>query len=144
MDVNEAWGKLSELARCRTQNILDDVQKIVFTGIWEGKKYLEIALNAGYTEEHIRKVGSKLFRIIENSLKINFKVKKSNLKTTLKQYLSDEKLDKEAVKSSHYLEPEKLQYCHNKIVEQEALIRIKAPQKMGKTLLLNKIIDRTD
>jgi serine/threonine-protein kinase len=32
--------------------------------------------------------------------------------------------------------------CYDKILENGALIRIKAPQKMGKTLLVNKILDR--
>ncbi len=43
-----------------------------------------------------------------------------------------------------YLEPEKLQDCYNKIVESGALIRIKGPHQTGKTLLLNKIMDRAD
>lgn len=32
--------------------------------------------------------------------------------------------------------------CYDKILEKGALIRIKAPQKMGKTLLVDKILDR--
>jgi serine/threonine-protein kinase len=47
-------------------------------------------------------------------------------------------------------EPVKLYYvergcehkCYDKILEKGALIRIKAPQKMGKTLLVDKILDR--
>lgn len=49
-----------------------------------------------------------------------------------------------AVNFDVYLEPQKLADCYEKIVEPGALIRIKAPHKTGKTLLLNKIIDRAD
>ena len=42
----------------------------------------------------------------------------------------------------YYVERDCDHKCYDKILENGALIRIKAPQKMGKTLLVNKIIDR--
>ena len=41
-----------------------------------------------------------------------------------------------------YVERDCEDKCYDKILEKGALIRIKAPQKMGKTLLVNKILDR--
>jgi serine/threonine-protein kinase len=41
-----------------------------------------------------------------------------------------------------YVERDCEHKCYDKILEKGALIRIKAPQKMGKTLLVNKILDR--
>lgn len=43
----------------------------------------------------------------------------------------------------YYVERDCEDKCYDKILEKGALIRIKAPQKMGKTLLVNKILDRT-
>ena len=42
----------------------------------------------------------------------------------------------------YYVERDCENKCYDKILEKGALIRIKAPQKMGKTLLVNKILDR--
>jgi DNA-binding CsgD family transcriptional regulator len=43
---------------------------------------------------------------------------------------------------SYYVERDCERQCYDKILENGALIRIKAPQKMGKTLLVDKILDR--
>lgn len=43
---------------------------------------------------------------------------------------------------SYYVERDCEQECYDKILEDGALIRIKAPQKMGKTLLVDRILDR--
>ncbi len=42
----------------------------------------------------------------------------------------------------YYVERHWEHKCYDKILENGAFIRIKAPQKMGKTLLVNKILDR--
>jgi serine/threonine-protein kinase len=42
----------------------------------------------------------------------------------------------------YYVERDCEHKCYDKILEKGALIRIKAPQKMGKTLLVDKILDR--
>ncbi|WP_293339259.1 AAA-like domain-containing protein [Microcoleus sp. CAWBG58] len=42
----------------------------------------------------------------------------------------------------YYIERDCERKCYDKILENGALIRIKAPQKMGKTLLVDKILDR--
>jgi DNA-binding CsgD family transcriptional regulator len=42
----------------------------------------------------------------------------------------------------YYVERDCEYQCYDKILENGALIRIKAPQKMGKTLLVDKILDR--
>lgn len=42
----------------------------------------------------------------------------------------------------YYVERDCEDKCYDKILEKGALIRIKAPQKMGKTLLVDKILDR--
>ncbi|WP_293225471.1 MULTISPECIES: AAA-like domain-containing protein [unclassified Microcoleus] len=42
----------------------------------------------------------------------------------------------------YYVERDCERKCYDKILEDGALIRIKAPQKMGKTLLVDRILDR--
>ena len=152
MDANEAWTKFNELALHRTNKLLDDVQKIVFKGIWEGLTYGEIALKMSYSTIQVNRIAASLFEITPKIFGINYEVKKKNFKTILEQYLEesfeschlDKKRDKEEANNSHYLEPDKLPDCYQQIVEAGALIRIKGPHKTGKTLLLNKIIDRAN
>jgi DNA-binding CsgD family transcriptional regulator len=50
--------------------------------------------------------------------------------------------DKPKSVTLHYVERDCEQKCYDKILEDGALIRIKAPQKMGKTLLVDRILDR--
>lgn len=50
--------------------------------------------------------------------------------------------DKPEEIKSYYVERDCEPKCYDKILEDGALIRIKAPQKMGKTLLVDRILDR--
>lgn len=50
--------------------------------------------------------------------------------------------DKPEEIKSYYVERDCEHKCYDKILEDGALIRIKAPQKMGKTLLVDRILDR--
>jgi DNA-binding CsgD family transcriptional regulator len=50
--------------------------------------------------------------------------------------------DKPEAVTYYYVERDCESQCYDKILEDGALIRIKAPQKMGKTLLVDRILDR--
>jgi WD40 repeat protein len=66
------WGRLTT------------VQKIVFSQSWEGKTYLDMAVNAGYDNGYIKDVGSELWLSLSKVL--NEKVTKNNLHGVLKRF----------------------------------------------------------
>ncbi|MCM1981231.1 AAA-like domain-containing protein [Lyngbya confervoides] len=167
MTTEEALILLEQLlsAHCR----IKDIQELVFRQAWEGKTYQEIADESGYSPEHIRDVGFRLWQLLGNRL--NTKVTKHNLHAIFRQF-SESSM---AIASPHPLDPlficDRLsesrnlllpaefpgmplgltapfyierppieQRCFEAILQQGALIRIAAPQQMGKTSLLNRIL----
>lgn len=149
MDVDKVWTEFNELASDITKKILGTKEQSVFKGIWKGLTYSEIALEANCSTATVNRIAASLFEITPKILGIDREVSKSNFKTTIEQYLeeslascqSNAETDREVVSSPLYVEPKQLQDCYNKIVKPGALIRIKGPKKMGKTLLMNKILE---
>lgn len=177
---------------------LKDVQELVFRQSWLGKTYQEIAEASGYSPEHIRDVGFRLWQTLSHVF--GEKVTKSNIHTIVRQRvgklgtpLEDDRKEPETlnhplqnpisengnelvgdrgvvslaaqliqpvqpvqssrsagvdfpgnplpVHSAFYIERFPMeQRCYQEILQDGALIRIKAPQKMGKTSLLNRIL----
>ena len=85
MDVQEVLKLADELAVDKTGKYLDDIQKDTLRGIWERKKYLEIAKACNCSEAHIKKVASKLFRLFRDRL-TDKKLKKTNFRATMERY----------------------------------------------------------
>jgi hypothetical protein len=85
MDVQEVLKLADELALDKTGKYLDDIQKDTLRGIWERKKYLEIAKACNCSETHIKKVASKLFRLFSDRL-TDKKLKKTNFRATMERY----------------------------------------------------------
>ena len=85
MDVQEVLKLADELALDKTGKYLDDIQKDTLRGIWERKKYLEIAKASNCSETHIKKVASKLFRLFRDRL-TDKKLKKTNFRATMERY----------------------------------------------------------
>ncbi|MCP2729439.1 AAA-like domain-containing protein [Limnofasciculus baicalensis] len=153
--ANEAvWQKDSEY--------LKDIEVIVLKGSWDGKSYQKIADKNSYQENYINQdVGNKLWRKLTKAL--GERVTKTNFREALKR-----KWDKEkgrlvhGMGQNHRVVSEKiLEYpdkplrwnspfyverhqvesvCDEGVLYAAALIRIRAPQKMGKTSLLKRIL----
>ena len=85
MDVQEVLKLADELAVDKTGKYLDDIQKDTLRGIWERKKYLEIAKACNCSETHVKKVASKLFRLFRDRL-TDKKLKKTNFRATMERY----------------------------------------------------------
>jgi hypothetical protein len=149
---------------------LKDIQELVFRQAWEGKTYQEIADESGYSPEHIRDVGFRLWQLLGRQLET--KVTKHNLHgifrhlaapaaaiaaspSGLSLVCEDVSLisrDPAApvaefpgvplgLSSPFYIErPPIEQRCFGAVLQAGSLIRIAAPQHMGKTSLLNRIL----
>lgn len=90
MDAEKAFDYIYQIFLKRGQT-LNDREKAVFIGAWNGKTYTEISNETFHDEQYLRETGSKLFEKIYQT--INVKVDKRNfrlpIETFLNQNLSD-------------------------------------------------------
>ncbi|MBD2215130.1 AAA-like domain-containing protein [Nostoc linckia FACHB-104] len=100
------------------------------------------ALGAGQDYEFAYKLGCSVIRVagIPQNLIPQLITKKSLLSQLASQELSTNS-DSEPATTIYIERPPIEEKCHKAILQPGALIRIKAPQKMGKTLLLEKLLD---
>ncbi|NCJ06248.1 hypothetical protein GS597_06900 [Synechococcales cyanobacterium C] len=136
----------------KTGKHLSDIEIQVLQGAWEGKSYGLIAEELGYTLEYINSdVGYGIWTKLSQAL--GEKVTKRNFRGALERYSLDNGPRQSAqpkdtapapTSSAHqpqYVDrPPTEQQCFDAIVMPGSLIRIKAPKKMGKTWLLDRII----
>jgi hypothetical protein len=144
------------LPKILDKETLNSVQDAIFCQCWLGATYRDIAEQLGYESSYVRLMGAQLWQLL--SAKLGLKVTKSNFQTILMTQLNqapksfrdpinrgdraseiDTKI--EPWVSSSYVERFPIEaQCYEAIVQEGALIRIKAPQEMGKTLLASQIL----
>ncbi len=84
MTVTEVLQLVDQLVLKHTGNHLNDIQKNVVQGIWQGQTYAEIANEFGYdSENHIGNVSRELYRILSDQLGED--VNKSNFRWTIER-----------------------------------------------------------
>jgi AAA-like domain len=146
---------------------LNDLQELVFKECWLGKTYQQIADDCSYDHDYIRGIGSQLWQILGDRVKI--KVSKHNFRSVIRQYQeeiitqnSELKTEKFSVKlvdnqvileipegtipldSPFYIERYPIEkQCYQEIIKSGSLILIKAPSLFGKTSLKKRIIFHT-
>ena len=127
---------------------LTDVEMAIIYGAWHGKTYEEMAETTEYSANYLqRTVGHKLWKLLSKALQEE--IKKTNFKNALerkKRWLNQG----ENNSKTHQLFPELPDYierppieerCFQEITKPGALIRIKAPEGMGKTSLSSRILN---
>jgi AAA-like domain len=139
---------------------LNSLQELIFRNCWAGQTYQEIAQSAGYDSDYIRVVGSKLWQTLAKAT--GEKITKSNVHVVLRQCscsdLStalDESDQSQLPKlpspefpggprpltCPYYVEfPSVTEDCYQEITKPGALVRIKAPEKRGKSSLMLRIL----
>ena len=157
------WQQTKEIAEQwvlqKTQKHLNDLEILVLQGSWEGLTYEEIGKRAGYSAEYLNKdIGNQLWKKLSDAL--GEKLTKKNFKMALargKKKLKDGTLSLPSSEvqttelpypegavspsSPFYLERDNIESLGNDtIVKPAALIRIKAPNLMGKTSLLMRLL----
>ena len=157
-----SWEELQklvdELIFQVTGSHLSDIETDVLRGASEGKTYDEIGEQLHLSGIYINKdVGNPLWKKLSDGLKED--VSKKSFLQALKRYREQRGSLKNTMTSNHtdnlelpggrvalssrfYIERNELEsLCYETIQHPGALIRIKAPQEMGKTSLLERILD---
>ncbi len=166
MRADEALALLDQLLPGRT---FSNLQETVFSQVWEGKTYAEIAESCGYDHSYIRDVGFRLWQSLSESL--NQKVSKSNIRAVLERHArrqpaplaaevsapafgsASDQLDQPGwygwelpngpvpLNSPFYIERPPLEaQAQAELLRSGSLIRLKAPRQMGKTSLLRRLL----
>lgn len=84
MDAEEILRFADNLVFAKTAKRLDNLQRAVVRGAWQGKTYPQIAKESYCTPRHIRNVASKLWQLLSEILEEN--VKKSNFQSVMERY----------------------------------------------------------
>jgi hypothetical protein len=84
MDAEAAVALVDALVVAKTGEHLNDLKALILRQVWLGQKYADIAQAYGYTEGHIKDMGSALWKLLSDVL--GEKVTKNNCRSTLKRY----------------------------------------------------------
>ncbi len=135
---------------------LNDIQELVFRQCWAGQTYQEIAESAGYDADYVRVVGSRLWQVLSEGL--GERVSKNNLHAVFRQHSGRvptglAKISLEQPRSTDFpgavlpvdsrfyiLRPPTETQVYTEILQPGALIRIRAPEKWGKTSLMERVL----
>lgn len=87
MTITEVLHLVDKLFEKKTGEHLDDLQKSIIRGLWQGKTYGEIANECGYdSKNYIGDVSRKLFKVLSEQLDED--IKKSNFSWTLERVIN--------------------------------------------------------
>ena len=167
----QARQTVESLVWQQTQKHLSDIEIVILQGAWEQKTYEEIAEDQGYTSSYLSKdVGNKLWNNL--SLALKEKVSKKNFKAALERKWRSQtpSLDPGDLSRSKATATENLAFpegsvaidspfyiercyglapqshlesvCYETIAKPGALIRIKGAKWMGKTSLVNRVLQQ--
>ncbi len=84
MNVTEISHLIDTLIFEHTDKHLDDVQKAVIEGTWQGQTYKEIGKQCNRSKHHVRDVGYQLWKLLSEALGED--IKKSNFRSTVKRF----------------------------------------------------------
>jgi len=102
MDAEVALAWVDTLILANTGERLNTLQKHILQQVWQGRKYPEIAAYCGYTEGHVKDVGSQLWRVLSHAL--GEKINKINCRAVLERCLHTSHTSKED-KGNLYAKP---------------------------------------
>ena len=85
MNAEEAFKLFNDLIVAKTNKSLDQIEKDLFIGIWEGKTYQQIEDKTNWALQTLKEAGPKLFKKIKTNWNIN--VNKKNFKPSIEQIL---------------------------------------------------------
>jgi hypothetical protein len=164
MNFEEGLQILDAAVLKKINRNLKDVEIIVLKGSWQGLSYDEIATNEGYAAKYLRQdIGFKLWKLLSEALgeeisKTNFhaaversysrdknilstEVNQDNFIAVKDEFVPEYPEGSLPVNSPFYIQRNPIEErCYETILQTGSLIRIKAPNQMGKTSLIDRII----
>ncbi|MEG4865852.1 MULTISPECIES: NB-ARC domain-containing protein [unclassified Microcoleus] len=84
MDVQEVLECADNLVFTKTQKHLDHLQEAILRGTWQRQKYPEIAKSCHRSEAHVKKVASKLWKLLSETLGED--INQSNFRPTVERW----------------------------------------------------------
>ena len=134
MDIEAAITLVDrEVYRC-TNKHLNDLQRVIVTKVWQGRKYLEIADEYGCTEGHAKDTGSLLWKLLSSAW--GKKVTKSNFQSSIKrQFETRASVEATSNKDNARQNGDRAIYSANFVGRQEAIATLQNLVARG-----NKII----
>lgn len=160
-DFKDAVKVANQAVFVRERRNLTDVEIIVLEGAWNRLEYDQIAARHQYATSYLSQdVAPKLWKLLSDAL--GEKVRKSNFKEGLKRRWEEElngdrthptrvfpsplpaaTISAPADDADFYVErPAIATICTDTLLQPGALVRIKAPRLMGKTTLINRVLQR--
>ena len=96
MDIQEILNLADTFIFNKTGKHLDDLQQVILRGVFQGKKYSEIAQECQCTNGHVRDVASELWKTFSETF--GEQVNKSNLRTAFDRWqFSIEHIEKDSI-----------------------------------------------
>ncbi|MGB8703301.1 MAG: AAA-like domain-containing protein [Thermosynechococcaceae cyanobacterium] len=138
---------------------LSAVQELVFRQCWLGVNYEAIAEHSGYDADYLRGVGARLWQFLSDV--VGERITKNNLRSVLRQHVAQLQASQNQTLSSlrdlefpdgpvplnsvFYIERPLIEtQARQAILRPGALIHTKAPQRMGKTSWLIRLLHDTE
>ncbi|GAA6624155.1 AAA-like domain-containing protein [Scytonema sp. NUACC26] len=149
MNFQEALKIVDAAIYDRESRHLNDVELTIFRGSWEGRTYDEMAEDSQYKANYLKgDVGHKFWNLLSEALgervsKSHFRevVERSQSRFSYKDNVPIQSENQEASGLNKYVPPSVEPFCQEQILIPGALLRIKASPKMGKTLLMSRLIN---
>jgi AAA-like domain len=134
---------------------LTTLQELILRSSWEGETYTNIAIEAHYGEERVKKIAAHLWQVLSNFCKEP--IHKSNFRHTLENHHFSEAhkefnraataislefpIDPVSLNSRFYIpRPPIEELAYAEMAEPGSVICIKAPKKMGKSSLVLRLL----
>ncbi|MBO1351286.1 MAG: ATPase [Hormoscilla sp. GUM202] len=85
MDIQEMLQWTGDRVLAKTGKPLDSLQRAILEGTLQGQKYPEIAKNSNVSHDYVKKVGSKLWKLLSDVLEEDIKIAQSNVRSILEK-----------------------------------------------------------
>ena len=163
MDEEGAIAQANQALFRTLRRHLSDVETEILKGSWQGYTYSQIAEASGYSDSYLRRdVGNKFWKALSQSL--GETVSKNNFREALRRYENGQvavadsndlahkalppgghTLPHETAAKDCYVARSPLEtICYNTLLQPGALVRVKAPSLMGKTLLMDHVLTQLE
>ena len=152
MDVEAAIASIDREVYTQTKRHLSDLQQVVITKVWQGKKYIEIADEYGCTEGHAKDTGFLLWKLLSKAW--GKKITKSNFRSITTLHLQSSNnlkfnltsteikaIDSAVTEQSNFIGRQRaIADLQNLIAQNHKIILLRGEGGIGKTSLAQQFL----